>query len=136
MPTEGEDFFAQSLKESVRHIYPEDIVKFQTLLTRENVMEQVRKNGFYAFNYRLLLDGEPRYVSLRAALVEEQDGPVLIIGVNNIDAQVKHELDYEQKLSSAYSNENLDLLTGVKNKAAYMNMSEHLSRQIEDGQNV
>ena len=25
MPTEGEDFFAQSLKESVRHIYPEDI---------------------------------------------------------------------------------------------------------------
>ena len=136
VPTEGEDFFAQSLKESVRHIYPEDIVKFQTLLTRENVMEQVRKNGFYAFNYRLLLDGEPRYVSLRAALVEEQDGPVLIIGVNNIDAQVKHELDYEQKLSSAYSNENLDLLTGVKNKAAYMNMSEHLSRQIEDGQNV
>ena len=95
-------------------------------------MEQVRKNGFYAFNYRLLLDGEPRYVSLRAALVEEQDGPVLIIGVNNIDAQVKHELDYEQKLSSAYSNENLDLLTGVKNKAAYMNMSEHLSRQIEE----
>ena len=136
VPAKGDDFFAQSLKESVRHIYPEDLVKFQTLITKENVMEQVRKNGLYAFNYRLLLDGEPRYVSLRAALVEEQDGPVLIIGVNNIDAQVKHEMDYERKLSSAYGNENRDQLTGVKNKAAYQNMSELLSRQIEDGQNV
>ena len=136
VPTEGEDFFAQSQKESMRLVYPEDREKFQTLLTRENIMSKLEKDSVYAFQYRLLLDGKPRYMSLRAALVEEQGKPVLIIGVNDIDAQVKHEQDYERKLSSARSKAHLDPLTGVKDKTVYENMSEYLSRQIEDGQSV
>ncbi len=136
VPTEGEDFFAQSRKESARLIYPEDLAKFQTLLTRENILRKLEKEELYAFNYRLLLNGEPRYMSLKAALVEEQDGPVLIIGVNNIDAQVKHEQDYERQLSSARSKANLDVLTGVKNRTAYDSMSQTLARQIEGGETV
>ena len=136
IPTEGEDFFAQSQKESLRVIYPEDLLKFQTLLTRENIMGKLQKDGFYSFQYRLVLNGEPRYMSLQAALVEEQDGPVLLIGVNDIDAQVRHEQEYERQLSSARSKANLDILTGVKNRAAYDSMSEMLARQIEDGETV
>ena len=136
LPKEGEDFFAQARKESEKYVYPEDITKFQTLLTRDNILEEIKKNGYCAFQYRMLLDGEPTYVSLKAALVEEQDGPQLIIGINNIDAQVRREQDYERKLSAARSKANLDTLTGVKNKTAYENMSETLSRQIEGGQSV
>ena len=54
----------------------------------------------------------------------------------DIDAQIRREREYERRLSSARSRANLDELTGVKTKSAYQNMSEHLSRQIEDGQNV
>ena len=136
IPTEGEDFFAQSRIESRRLIYPEDLAKFQTLLTRENIMPRLEKGGVYGFQYRMLMDGEPRYVSLRAALVEEQGGPVLIIGVNDIDAQVRHEQDYERKLSAARSEANLDVLTGVKNRTAYDSISEMLARQIEEGETV
>jgi GGDEF domain-containing protein len=136
VPTSGEDFFSQSQKEGARLIYPEDLPKFQTLLTRENIMSKLQKDGYYAFQYRLLLDGEPRYMSLKAALVEEQDGPVLLIGVNDIDAQVKHEQEYERKLSSARSEANLDVLTGVKNRTAYDNMSKQLAHQIEEGATV
>ena len=136
VPKSGEDFFSQSQKEGTRLIYPEDLPKFQALLTRENIMSMLRRDGFYAFQYRLLLDGEPRYMSLKAALVEEQDRPLLLIGVNDIDAQVKHEQDYERRLSSARSEANLDALTGVKNRVAYDNMSKMLAHQIEEGETV
>ena len=133
---EGDDFFGVSRENCKRFIYEEDQVKFQTLLTRENVMEEIAKTGYFSMRYRLMMDGEPRYMNLRAVLVEEQEGPLLIIGVNDIDTQIRREREYERRLSAARSRANLDELTGVKTKSAYQNMSEHLSRQIEDGQNV
>ena len=136
LPKMGDDLFARSREESLRYVYPEDVAKFQTLFNRERMLEEIGKNGFYSFQYRMLLDGEPTYVNMKAALVEERDGPQLIIGVSNIDAQVRREQDYERKLSAARSRANLDTLTGVKNKTAYETMSETLSRQAQDGQAV
>jgi diguanylate cyclase (GGDEF)-like protein len=133
---EGDDFFGVSRRESVRHVHPEDVVKFQTMLTRDRVLEQIEKSGSFAMQYRMFLDGEPAYVMLNAGLIEEQDGPQLIIGINNIDDQVRREQEYERKLAAARSRANLDTLTGVKNRMAYDNMSQSLSRQIEHGQTV
>ncbi len=136
LPAEGEDFFARSEKDGRRFVCPEDQAKYLTLLTRENVMKEVEKNGFFSFQYRLMMNGEPRYVKLNAALVQEHDEPVLVIGVNDVDGQVKREQEYERKLTSAYDKANLDTLTGVKNKAAYKNLSDHLSLQTEEGLDV
>ncbi len=133
---EGEDFWSVSQKNSVSHIYPEDVEKFQTLLTREKVMEEIKQRGSFTMQYRMFLDNEPKYVTLQAALVEEKDGPQLIIGVNNVDDLVRREQDYERKLNAARSRANLDTLTGVKNRIAYDNMSQMLNRQIELGQSV
>ena len=115
---------------------PEDLEKFRLLMTRENVMRKVEKDGYFAFRYRLLFDGQPRYVALKAVRVEEENGPVLVISVNDIDVQIRHEQEYERQLSSARSKANLDMLTGVKNRSAYESMSENLTRQIESGQTV
>ncbi len=136
LPKEGEDFWAQSRKASVQHVYSEDVEKFQTMLTRDKVMVEIRDNGLFTVQYRMILDGEPTYVSCQAALVEEKDGPQLIVGINNIDDQVRREQDYERKLAAARSRANLDTLTGVKNRMAYDSMSQNLARQIEDGQSV
>ncbi len=136
IPVEGEDFWAQSVIESARVIYPEDLEKFQTLMTRENILRNLEKGGLYAFRYRMLMEGEPRYMSLKAALVEEEGKKALIIGVNDVDAQVKHEQEYERQLSMARSKGEVDSLTGVKNRTAYDSMSEMLARQIEGGQLV
>ena len=133
---EGDDFFATARKESVRHVYPDDIEKFQTLLTLERVMDEIKRSGLFSLQYRMILDGEPTYVGVKAAMIEEKDGPQLILGVNNIDAQVRREQDYERKLAAARSRANLDTLTGVKNRTAYDSMSETLARQIEGGQPV
>ena len=136
LPKEGEDFWAQSRRSSEAHVYSEDVEKFQSMLTRDKVMMEIRDKGLFTVQYRMILDGEPTYVACQAALVEEKDGPQLIIGINNIDNQVRREQDYERKLAAARSRANLDTLTGVKNRTAYDNMSQTLSRQIEGGQSV
>ncbi len=136
VPKEGDDFFASTVKQSVKHIYPDDLAMFQELFTKEKVLEEVEKHGIYSLSYRILLGEEPIYVSIKGAMVEEQDGPHLIIGLSNIDSQVRQEQDYERKLLEVRTEAHRDRLTGVKDKEAYESMSATLARQIKGGQMV
>ena len=81
LPKSGEDFFAQSMINVKTFIYPEDQPMFDRLFTRENLMYEVRKNGMFTMHYRLMIDGQPKKVSLKIALVKETDGERLIAGV-------------------------------------------------------
>ena len=94
---EGENFFEQARKESGRTIFPEDQEKFNSQFTKENVMREIQRYGLYVLRYRLMIDGKPQYVNVKAALVEERDGKQLIIGVNNIDAHVRMEMSQAGK---------------------------------------
>ncbi|MBR1561420.1 MAG: EAL domain-containing protein [Clostridia bacterium] len=133
---QGEDFFTRARDESLRVLYKEDVDRFLALFTRERVMADIEQAGIYTLTYRLMLGGAPNYVSIRAVLVKEQDVTQLVIGVSNIDAQIRREQDYERKLSAARSRANLDGLTGVRNRSAYEDMSDALTRQIEQGEAV
>ena len=69
---------------------------FNTMFTRENVMREIERTGLFVLRYRLLIDGKPQYVNVKAAMVEEQGEKKLIVGVNNIDAHVQLEQKYAQ----------------------------------------
>ena len=105
---EGEDFFADSREKAEKQIYPEDQGLFISMVTRERVLEEVEKNGLFTLSYRIILNGAPRYVQLKAVMLEESEGKRLIVGYNDIDA-----------------------LTGVKNRNAYRVYEERLNAQIE-----
>ena len=55
----------------------------------------------------------------------------LIVGVNDIDAQVRQEEEYSRRLAQARIEANIDALTGVKNRNAYRVYEERLNAQIE-----
>ena len=133
---QGEDFFNASKRDSIRALYEEDIPHFLATFNKENVMQEIRRNGLYELKYRLNMNGVPTWVMLKAAMMEEKDGAILVVGINNIDARVRYEQEIERKLFDARSRINLDGLTGVKNRSAYENMSDALTRQIEEGQPV
>ena len=97
----------------------------------ENVLTEVEQNGLFTLSYRLKTDGEPRYVQLKAAMVEEKEGQRLIVGINDIDAQVRQEEEYGRRLAQARIEANIDALTGVKNRNAYRVYEERLNAQIE-----
>ena len=131
MPSEGEDFFSDFQREFYQIVYPEDQNRVFTALTMENVLGEVEKNGIFTLSYRLMMDDEPRYVQLKAAMVDEEEGQRLIVGVNDIDAQVRQEEEYGRRLAQARIEANIDALTGVKNRNAYRVYEERLNAQIE-----
>ena len=132
----GEKFFDDTIAKAQSTIYPEDLERFNSLFRKEKILSEIEKNGIFTMRYRLVLNGVPHYVNLKAALVEEKDEPQLIVGINDIDAHVKQELEYERNLSQARAKANVDALTGVRNKHAYVDYEEKLNKRIENGENV
>ena len=69
---QGEDFFADVRIDAPRAIDPRDIDRHLRVLTKENMMREIQENGRFVHNYRLLIDGKPTPVSLKATMVEEE----------------------------------------------------------------
>ncbi len=88
---EGKNFFEETRKVVPQVVFKDDQAMFEARFTKENVMAEIQRCGLYVLRYRLVIDGKPQYVNVKAALVEERDGKQLIIGVNNIDAHVRAE---------------------------------------------
>jgi len=133
---EGEGFFDIAREQAPRALYYEDLNMFLSTMTKENVLNDIKDHGLFTLEYRLMIYGSPQYVTLKAAMVKEKDGPQLIVGVSNIDAQVKREQEYAQNLSIARSKANIDALTGVKNKHAYIDAEAHINSKIENGEKM
>ena len=132
----GEDFFEVTKKESKKNIYSEDYERFSNLFTKENVLKEIEKNGIFVLDYRLLIQTVPVYVSLKAAIVNEKDGPQLIVGISNIDVQIKREQEYAYNLAIERNKANVDALTGVKNKHAYVDLESQINTQINDKEDL
>ncbi len=131
MPGEGQDFFSDLRENAIRVVHKEDQNRVFTALTMENALQEVANNGIFTLTFRMMMDEEPRYVQLKAALVEEKDGKCLVVGINDIDAQVRQEKEYGRRLAQARIEANIDALTGVKNRNAYRVYEERLNAQIE-----
>ena len=49
----------------------------------------------FVLNYRLMINDEPTYVSLKATMVDEEGKPQLIVGISNIDLQMRRALEFD-----------------------------------------
>ncbi len=130
IPNEGTDFFESAKEQAARTIYPEDLSRFLSLFNKKGVLEEIKEKGLFTMGYRMMLDGEPNYVQLKATMVTEDEGDRLIVGVTNIDAYVKQEKAYEKRLAQETTKANIDALTGIRNKYAYLEAAEKLDRSI------
>ena len=83
---EGEDFFGQVKINSPKAVVPEDLPFYSSAFTEENVLREIKRNGLFAINYRLNLNGTVTPVCLRAAIVRESDGEKLIVGIQRAES--------------------------------------------------
>lgn len=129
---EGSDFFT-ALREAARiFTHPDDVNRVLAAFTKENVEAEIERHGIFTLSYRLMMEGKARYVRLKAVMVEEKEGRRMIVGLNDIDAQVRQEEDYVNHLAKARIEANVDALTGVKNRHAYLMAEERLNAQISE----
>ncbi|MER1993364.1 MAG: GGDEF domain-containing protein [Eubacteriales bacterium] len=131
LPAEGDDFFNLARAMSRSLVYRKDLKRFMHAFTRENVLSEIERAGLFVLTYRLVVQEKPVYIQLKCAMVEEAEGRRLIVGINDVDAQVKQEQEYEKRLIQAEEKAMIDALTGVKSKYAYMEAEAQLDHQIE-----
>ncbi len=83
----GENFFVKGRSDGEKAVHPDDLPYFLREFTRENFMRGVENGGIFKMRYRLVVDGVPRPIALRAAMVGETDGDKLVVGVNVLDGK-------------------------------------------------
>jgi diguanylate cyclase (GGDEF)-like protein len=131
---QGNDFFQSTYENSFRTIHPEDQALFHAQVTKDNIMQTIRRNGVFVLDYRLLSGELPTYVRLKAAKITEDDKTILIVGLFDEDAQIRREQEYAHNLSVARRMATVDSLTGVKNKHAYAEWEVKFNTEIKKGQ--
>ena len=129
---EGTDFFGKALEFGHLYVNPKDRRHFLSSFTKENVMTRLDHSSCFTLTYRFMVKGKSIYVQLKAAMVEEEEGPRLIVGIYDIDEQVKQEKEYGRRLEKAETRASVDALTGVKNKHAYLATEVIMDHQIAD----
>ena len=86
--TRGTDFFAVARQNAKSYLYEEDQDDFIATMHKERMRDEIRTHGTFIMQYRLMIDGTPTYVNLKATTIAGNER-FMIVGVNNIDAQVR-----------------------------------------------
>ena len=130
---QGDDFFRKTYENGMMVVYADDLKLFRAQVTKDNILHTIERDGMFALDYRLMIDGRPTYVRLKAARYTEDGKEMLIVGLLDEDAQVQREQAIIHDLSVAKRMASVDALTGVKNKHAYTQWEEQINSRIESG---
>lgn len=109
----GEDFFNLSRRNMSRLIYEDDRERFMGTFYREKIMSILERDKIFTMKYRLVFGDTPVWVSMKATLLEDKDGRHLIIGTNNIEAQMEREKEYQQRVREARTSARNDFLANM-----------------------
>ncbi|MBO6210415.1 MAG: EAL domain-containing protein [Schwartzia sp.] len=70
-PKDGYDFFGQSIENVPKVLYPDDQSEFLQRFSKENIMRDIRNQGHFTIQYRIMIDGVPKPVELKIAPFKE-----------------------------------------------------------------
>ena len=127
----GDDFFGLTRKNIIRVVHQDDHERLLSAFTKENILNQISESGAFTLEYRIMLGGKPTFVMLKASRMPDAKDPHIVIGISNIDAQIRRD----KELWAAREKANRDALTGVKSKHAYLEAEEKCDLLIAAGEN-
>jgi hypothetical protein len=88
---EGDDFFGESRKNALDTVLPQDLPLFLENFSKGQILREIENKGTYVLRYHLIIEGSPLCVDLRGAIVQEKDGPQLIVGLNRVESARERE---------------------------------------------
>lgn len=101
----GEDFFTLSRKNMPLFVHPEDLSDFMRFFTKDNILRELELCGTLSYPYRMIINGETRYVMMKAARLDNRH---IVIGTSDINEEMQRRKDalvrssVAQALSSDY----------------------------------
>ena len=131
IPETGNDFFAESRSNADVLVHPKDKVRVQSVLTKDYLISVLENKKQFSTDYRLMIDGQPQYT--RLTVMWSSDRIHFIIGVENINEEVRKEKEHVKALKSANELARRDELTGAKNKTAYQELEDSIQQSLDGG---
>ena len=128
---EGGNFFTESEKNIPKIIHRSDRDKVLEYINREHLIKALESHKECHLDYRLMVNGKAKYTRMTAR--KTSDGSHFLIGVEDIDADVKKEKQVLKQLNTEKALARRDELTGVKNKTAYTELEKSVQSNIDNG---
>lgn len=137
----GEDFFVNIVRDAKQVVHEDDLHIFTEEFQKDKLVAQMKKGEMQKIEYRLMIDGKPVYHTLRLIRGAGEGHDYFIIGVLNIDKEVRQRIQEEEEKkrtqeenSKAQEIARRDELTGIRNKFAYKEHIDTLQERIDAGE--
>lgn len=127
----GDDFFNNVYDFADRIVHPMDRDRVLSFVDHDYLLSSLESKKHLTIDYRINVDGEPQYT--RATVMMSSDRNHLILGIENIDEEVRREQERARALDLANELARRDGLTGVKNKSAYKELESKLQERLDSG---
>ena len=127
----GGDFFDDVSKESHFEISPEDKKTVLDILNKESLKCDLKNRRKIGTDFKIIDKDVQK--NMRLTVLWSSDKVHFVIGIENIDEEVRKEEEQLRELTSQREFARKDELTGVKNKNAYKEFEESMQRKIASG---
>ncbi len=127
----GEDFFADSQIDISNIVHKNDRDFVLNFSSRDNIISTLMNQKSCSLDYRIVAFKKTHYV--RMTVQKTANGSHYIIGIENIDDEIKKEKQHLKALNTEKELARRDELTGVKNKTAYNELEKSVQANIDNG---
>lgn len=128
----GDDFYAESRKDIPQIVHKKDCDQVLAFVDRDHMSSILRTSKERSIDYRIMEGRKVHYVRMTAR--KTGDGTHFIIGIENIDAEVRREKQHLEALNTEKELARRDELTGVRNKTAYHELEKSVQSTIDNGE--
>lgn len=131
MKYSGEDFFGDSILDIKKIVYKTDRDMVLGYIDKDYIISSHSERKMTSIDYRIVAPDSVHYV--RMTTHKTNDGIHYIVGIVNIDDEVKREREHLKALTNEKELARRDELTGVKNKTAYKELEKSVQENIDKG---
>ncbi len=131
MKKSGDDFFAESRNDVQQIVHKSDRELVLEFMDRDHMISSLIDRKSSSIDYRITAGPKVYYV--RMTVRKTSDDTHFIIGIENIDDEVKREKEHLKALNTEKELARRDELTGVKNKTAYKELEKAVQANIDNG---
>ncbi len=127
----GDDFYGESFSNIPKIVHKQDQEMLKDFMNKDRMITALESHKGCSLEYRIIVAGKNRYV--RMSVRKTSDGTHFIIGIENIDEEIKREKQHLRALKTEKELARRDELTGIKNKTAYKELEDSVQSNMDNG---
>jgi len=127
----GDNFFVDTIKNIPLLVHKGDRDLVTDFINQDHIISLLENKKSCSLDYRIVVLKQTHYA--RMTVQKTNNGTHYIIGIEDIDDEVKKEKQYLKALNTEKELARRDELTGVKNKTAYNELEKSVQTNIDNG---